>query len=605
MRLKDYCIAGVLLAIVVNGAWAAPPKTAAASATSATRAPLQLPYAKAGMTKKEAAMHLLSRLTFGPQRREVDFLVYSGLESWLDAQLQGDLPEKELDERLKAYPSLAMSDRDIALHYLEGNQMRDRAVAEGGFKKLAEPATPEVTKAYNESVNKWCKEHGIHPMNDLRNDLLAQKLVRSVYARNQLNEVLTDFWFNHFNTSYNTGARPYVLSYERDAIRPNALGHFETLLMATAKHPAMLAYLNNAQSVANPDVPTTLELRENKPNKGRRAGKNGLNENYGREVMELHTLGVDGGYAQKDVTEVARALTGWTIMPMSGNNRQKLEEHKVPGAIIEGDFLFRAEAHDAGPKTILGRKFPQGGGLEEGEAVLEMLAAHPSTAHFVCKELAVRFVSDTPPESLVKRMADTFQRTGGDTREVMRTLVQSPEFWAPAARTAKIKSPFELVVSSLRALDAELQPDNGLYGWIERMGQPIYTYAAPTGFPDSADAWVNSGTLTHRMNYSLTLTGGRIKGVKVDLMPLQGLVPSPAERELERVGRLLMPGRDLTRTLEELRPLVNDPELARKVAEASNKNAMDTKKKTPPPPKAAPFNQVVGVLIGSPEFQRR
>jgi len=572
----------------------------------------ELPYAKAGLTPREAAAHLLNRFTFGPRPGDVDAVVAQGLDKWLDAQLAAELPETALDKRFQSFRTLAMSDRELATTYVNPGMVAAFANAEGMVLRPGVD-TPDAKKEYREALMAYAKTKGIRPVRELMQELAAQKVLRAVYAENQLREVLTDFWFNHFNVSTTSNpARSHILSYERDVIRPNALGRFSELLFGTAKHPAMLHYLNNAQSVAGANATTTMEgmappklverVKNAKKNK-----KAGLNENYARELMELHTLGVDGGYQQSDVVEVARALTGWTVYPVgprAARLLQALEKGKAVGFVQQGEFIFRADAHDAGPKTILGRKFPAGGGLAEGEQVLHMLAQHPSTARFIAKKFAARFVSDTPPPALVDRLAKTFQRTGGSTRALVETLVQSPEFWSADARRAKVKSPLELVASSLRALNADIvKPRQEVYRWLQKMGQPIYAYQAPTGFPDRAQTWINSGTLLNRMNFGLVLASGQLPGVQVDLAPLAANQANmKADAQLKVVAERLLPGRDLKTTVKDLTPLVSDPNYVQRVGEKARAADQDAPIVTKAPSQLA---QVVGILLGSPEFQRR
>src|SRR5499433_911660 len=329
-------------------------------------------------------------------------------------------------------------------------------------------------------------------------ELQAAKVVRAVTSERQLEELMVDFWFNHFNVFANKGdVRWYVAAYEREAIRPYAMARFPNLVRATAHHPAMLFYLDNWLS-AKPDfiVPAG-------PNRGKRAG---LNENYARELMELHTLGVDGGYTQQDVTEVARAFTGWTIDRPRDTAR----------------FVFRPAMHDRGEKKILGMQLPAGGGLSDGERVLGLLIHHPSTARFIATKLVRRFVADDPPATLVDRVAATFRATDGDIRAMLRTIVTSPEFWAPDARHAKIKKPFEYVASAVRAVGGHVDARAGflLARSVAEMGEGLYGAQPPTGYPDRADAWVNAGALLARMNFALALTQRRMPGVAVDLSPL-------------------------------------------------------------------------------------
>ena len=551
------------------------------------------PYRKFHLSDRDAAAHLLSRLTFGQRPGDLEEIQRIGIDRWFEGQLAASDGDGDLNRRLKIYPELAMSDREIQRVYLQGDQIERRAHDELAIPARPADAAPEAEKkAYRAAIDAYKKTSGLHDVGELYPDMVGQKLLRAVYSRNQVAEVMTDFWFNHFNVAWDSDARNYLTSYERDVIRPLALGHFKHLLLGTAKHPAMLGYLSNARSVANSNQPTALELDTEKVNMGKHNAKVGLNENYGREVMELHTLGVDGGYTQHDVTEMARALTGWTIFPMAPNQdkyRQALEDNKIQGATIQGDFLYRADQHDSGVKIVLGRKFGPGGGLSEGEAALTMLTTRPQTAHFVCKKLAVRFVSDHPPAELVDRMAAEFLHTNGDTRSVLRTMVQSPEFWAPASREAKVKTPFELLASSMRALNAEVEQTGQVYYWLDRMGQPVYRYPAPTGFPDRAQHWVGSGTLTYRMNYGVSLATNHMNGVKVDLRSFQHGA-EPPEEQVKRVARMLLPGHDLHATVHDLIGLLPKAgELARQAGKGD----------------APQLNLVVGLVIGSPEFQRR
>jgi uncharacterized protein (DUF1800 family) len=331
------------------------------------------------------------------------------------------------------------------------------------------------------------------PQQVVQRDLMESKLLHAVYGNRQLEEVLTDFWYNHFNVFLDKGADRYMVTqYERDVIRPHVLGKFRDLLAATAKSPAMLFYLDNWQSVG-PNAPQ---------GRGRQGGQGprGLNENYGRELLELHTLGVDGGYTQKDVTEAARCFTGWTILqPQRG-----------------GNFVFNRRAHDDGEKTVLGVKIPAGRGIEDGEKVLDIVAHHPSTARFISKKLAMRFVVDDPPQALVDRMAETFTRTDGDLRAVMRTMLESKEFFSVAAYQSKLKSPLEVVASAARALNADVDFAFPLANQVAQLGEPLYRKQEPTGYSNNSQEWLNSAGLMARMNFALQLADNKVPGVKVD-----------------------------------------------------------------------------------------
>jgi uncharacterized protein (DUF1800 family) len=311
---------------------------------------------------------------------------------------------------------------------------------------------------------------------------------------------MTDFWFNHFNIYWDKGAdRWYTTDFEMDVIRPRVFGKFQDLLLATAQSPAMLFYLDNHLSSA--PQPTIEAGRKRFTADNNRKRSPGINENYARELMELHTMGVDGGYTQKDVTEVARALTGWTIDQPRQN----------------GNFIFRPQMHDAGEKTILGNRIPANGGIQDGIRVIEILAHHPSTARFISTKLVRRFVSDDPPQSLIDKVAATYAKTDGDIKEMLRTIFYSEEFMSPGVYGQKMKSPFEYVVSSIRALDGQTYGGQQLGRLIAQMGQPLYQYQAPTGFPDRADFWSSDGAIIARLNYAVTLTSGRMPDARVSL----------------------------------------------------------------------------------------
>ncbi|HEV7784305.1 MAG TPA: DUF1800 domain-containing protein [Thermoanaerobaculia bacterium] len=640
---------------------------------------LHLPWKAAGLTERQAAAHMLNRFAFGPRPGEVDAVAKMGVERWFERQLGGDLPDAKVEEELQPLSALHMATAEIVRTYPPPGLVLRQAREAGVLPKDVAPKdlVGDEKKELRQKVIAWGREQGYRPEKELIGQLMVQKLTRAVDSENQLSGVMTDFWFNHFNVSLTNGrARAYLLPYERDAIRPYALSRFRDLLDATAKSPAMLLYLDNAQSSAPAGATTTMqdEMQKRPMRAGGRGrfgggggrfakmgaqggagkavgkkGPKGLNENYARELMELHTLGVDGGYSQQDVIEVARAFTGWGVLP-AGKNREQAENRLARvekagglGFHSEGEFLFRADQHDAGEKTILGTRLPAGRGIEDGEAVLDLLAANRATARHIASQLAVRFVSDHPPQALVDRLTDVYLKTGGDSRRLLIAIAESPEFWSKDAVGAKVKSPFELAASALRATGSHLDDPKETLKWIARMGQPLYAYQAPTGYPDRADAWVNTGSLLNRMNFGLQLAAGRVKGVDLDLTALDGgREPESREAALKTYSALLMPGRDLTATLKLLTPMVTDPNLAKKVDKASLKDpahstaaggdadeellaggsemgaqpmnvksvkvrgqlgdeAKEPIDKRPP----TPLEQVVGVILGSPEFQRR
>jgi uncharacterized protein (DUF1800 family) len=622
----------ILLALLLLPA--APARQGVAADTRPAVA-LRLPWRETGWSEREAAAHLLDRLAFGARPGEVDRVVAMGLETWVGRQLAAALPERDLEHRLASLPALGMSAAEIAETYPPGFVVRQMAV-EAGVVSSAEIERAEAggedsdRREVRRRIAAWMRSRGLRSERELLAQSYAQKLLRAAYAENQLAEVLADFWFNHFNVSITDNpVRGYLLVYERDALRPHLFGRFRDLLEATAKHPAMLLYLDNFQSVAAAGQPTTLDRERPRRGLDRRSGAGtggpraadrrstgpsgapprperpnrpqGLNENYARELLELHTLGVDGGYGQQDVVEVARALTGWTLLPAGARGergREGLERARRAGGlgfVREGDFVFRADAHDAGLKAVLGVRLPAGRGVEDGEQVLDLVATHPSTARHLAAKLAIRFVADEPPAALVDRLAAEFTASGGDLGRTLAALVVAPEFWAREARAAKIKSPFEVAVSALRALGAEVTDPLPTLEWISDMGQPLYACQAPTGFPDHADHWVNTGALLARMNFGLELASGRVAGVRFDLATLDaGREWGSVEAALETFTRRLLPERDVTATLASLRPLLADAEVQRRAAAR-------TPKAEPP----SPLADVVGLLLGSPEFQRR
>ncbi len=378
----------------------------------------------------------------------------------------------------------------------------------------------------------------------IRFELSETKIMRAVYSERHLQEVMSDFWMNHFNVFLAKGLdRVYTTDFEENVVRPLALGKFEDLLMATAKSPAMLFYLDNWISTAPAEVmEERVSALRNRLRSQRRQGTGGqgerallrllqrakgLNENYARELMELHTLGVDGGYSQEDVIQVAKCLTGWTITaPRQG-----------------GSFQFRPFLHEDGDKVVLGSRV-RSGGIEEGEQVLRMLANHPSTARFISTKLVRRFVADDPPADLVDAASLTFERTSGDIREVLRTLFSHPHFFSPEVYQAKVKKPLELVASALRASGVEMKPARHLMRMMAEMGEALYMCQEPTGYPDVASAWINTNSLLQRLNFALALASNRIPQIRVDLASAWPLfqqlgLPEPSAQQLEQTRSLL------------------------------------------------------------------
>jgi len=625
------------------------------------------PYKKAGLTERQAAAHLLNRFTYGATPGQIDAVVNMGLEKWFQQQLEAKQPDPALDSMLAQYKDLTLTNEQIVAEYPKAGQLVRMAVKEGIISKDSVNALKTDKKEYREQIKAYMDKNGLKPQQELLRQFVNSKIYRATYTNNQLQEVLTDFWFNHFNVSFTKNdCAEFIPVYERDAIRPNVLGKFDKLLLATAKSPAMLYFLDNFSSVGvNPNAKQPnarraqfieqqqqqmMEANPNSPqakflaNAQKAKKAQGLNENYAREVMELHTLGVDGGYTQTDVTQAAKVLTGWTIYPMGEYGKYARNNAGGNGSVHEGDFLFASNRHDEGQKVVLGHTFPAGGGYQEGVDLLEMLAHNPSTAKFITKKIAVRFVSDNPSQSLLDKMAKSFTDHDGDIKEVLITMASAPEFWNGQALREKTKSPFELAISSVRALNAHITAPYPLYLWITKMGQKLYYYQAPTGFPDKGQYWINTGALLNRMNFGLALATKRIPGISFDLKALNNNhEPESAQEGLSTYGKLIMPERNLDQTIARLTPMLNDPDLVKKVDDAAGKTPsaqaasmeaaqdpmMDAKvndaKNYKPklnkgggaandrlmyamqnnPGQNTMLSQVVGILIGSPEYQRR
>jgi uncharacterized protein (DUF1800 family) len=544
-------------------------------------------------------VHVLNRLGYGPRPGDVERVRAVGLAAYIEQQLHPErIDDRAVEARLARLETLRLSSREIAERFYlplleERRRRRERndtddaarssrseAAAAGTLRRgrpqgaeaagpMRDPAVPRGEVAQPEQPGRDRPDPAMAELLRLSRqpiaELVEQKLLRAVYSERQLFEVMVDFWFNHFNVSATKGpARVFLTEYERDAIRPHALGRFRDLLGAAAKSPAMLIYLDNWMSV-DPERAAALERRATvfgrflgprRPGQAAPAARRarGLNENYARELLELHTLGVDGGYTQADVVEVARAFTGWTIAaPRAG-----------------GGFRFVEALHDPRPKTVLGRRI-DAGGVRDGEAVLDLLASHPSTARFIATKLARRFVADDPPASLVERAAARFRETGGDIREVVRTIVTSPEFFAPAAYRAKVKTPFEFVASALRATGAEVGRALAAARALQALGMPPYQCQPPTGYADTADAWVSAGAMVTRMNFATALAAGRLPDTTV---PIDALAAGTSAEDRERVLRSLLGG---------------DAGEATRAALA----------------RAARPGELVALALGSPEFQRR
>lgn len=649
------------------------------------------------LTEDQKILHVLNRLGFGARPGDVERVKAIGLKNYIEQQLNpNSLDDSKTEAKLRNFDVLKLSNDELfskypapaALLQLVAQQngttrrevQAERAEArqekkEGKMEKQdgAMPAQrPQQNGGnseeamYQAQIQEMYVKYNLGRPQTISQQLNASRILRAVYSEKQLNEVMVDFWSNHFNVFANKqSVRWFLPEYDRDVIRPNALGNFKDLLLATAKSPAMLYYLDNFQSVAETKPQDMTQQRNrlqqlmNNPKARERFKENqgltdqevderikqmqqrmnqaqgqrrGINENYAREIMELHTLGVDSGYTQKDIQEIARAFTGWTITDPRGyrnaNNvtggtdkraERQARQMGLPEGIESGKFIFVEAVHDKGEKTVLGQKVNEGG-VKDGLKVIDILANHPATAKFIAKKLAVKFVNDNPSEALVGRVADAFTKSNGDIKSTLRALFTDAEFYAPENYRAKIKTPFEVVVSGIRTVGAET---NGMavQQMLAKMGEPLYGWQAPTGFPDTAEDWVNTGALLERMNFAVALASNRIPGTRTDLAKL-GTPSSDKAKLLDNFVGVVLNGEvsEATKStlLKQLEQPLMEPSLGNDNAMAMENVAMQRpngqqgggrgqgqQARLLPPSGNPEVFKVVGLILGSPEFQRQ
>jgi uncharacterized protein (DUF1800 family) len=571
------------------------------------------------LTEEQAVLHALNRLAYGPAPGDVERVRKMGLEKWIDQQLHPEsVDDSTLDKRLEKYPTLKASAHNLldeyppaALAAKQAGETREEYQKDMREKRRTAMAQTADTGHDNTDKAQQQLDKMVGPGRIIA-ELSMAKIDRAIYSQRQLEAVMEDFWFNHFNVFANKGADKWMLTdYVRETIRPHTMGKFQDLLTATAKSPAMLFFLDNWQSVdpvAFKEHQQEIAMRRARyqgmfgggfapapgefpdpnarvpgaqgqgPGNGQAAARRqdrGLNENYGREVMELHTVGVDAGYTQQDVIEMARCLTGWTVR----------EPRRDP------EFVFKPEFHAEGRKVVMGHTFNYGG-EKDGEEALKMLANDPHTARFISAELARHFVSDNPPPALVDRMAKEYESSGGDIRRVMKAMIYSPEFWSKETYRAKVKTPFELVASTARALNADVAISLPLAQWVGRMGEPLFLCQPPTGYADKASTWVNTGALLNRLNFALAFSSGHLAGTRVDLSPLFGddALKDP-EMALKRSVDLFLGGQAEPQTIQTLEGRLNDPQILQA--------------KLDDPVKQVNEGLLSGLVLGTPEFQRR
>lgn len=519
-------------------------------------------------------IHALNRLTFGARPGDLQKVRAIGLDKWVDLQLHPErIDDRDLQTFLTRYSVLNQDQNDLLRQYTEAQRERRLVRREAG-DTASRPAREDAVAQKRIALGR----------RQVMGELQSSRVARAVAGNRQLEEVMTDFWLNHFNIYAQKGPPEayYLAEYERGAIRPNSLGRFRDLLESVAKSPAMLFYLDNARSMADSTRPRLGSFDRIRGNRGGIAVRQrqrlnqllngGLNENYGRELLELHTLGVDGGYTQQDVINVARALTGWTIRPPAAG----------------GGFIFRPEMHDAGEKVILGHKLRANRGIEDGEDVLDIVARHPSTAKFIATKLARRFISDNPPQTVIDDAAAVFLRTDGDIREVVRSIITSNEFYSQRAFRSKVKSPFEVVVSAMRAMNAEPDSTPRTALAVAYLGQPIYGHQAPNGYPETGDAWMNTGSILNRINFGIAAAANRLPGARVSSIPgLDSLASAPRQKQVDAVITLLLGGSASPDTRAVLLSGENPLLANAKVTDITG------------------LAQVIGLALGSPEFQRR
>ncbi|HUF29381.1 MAG TPA: DUF1800 domain-containing protein [Gemmatimonadaceae bacterium] len=573
-------------------------------------------------TADQQVRHVLARLTFGARPGDYERVRATGVDAWIAGQLEPRrIADPEPESLLAGFETLHLPTSELFARFPPPQQVR--AARAAAMRRQEGSAADSVRVSAPIEQDMMLLRPGRESQGVLA-DLQMARVLRAVTSERQLEEVMVDFWLNHFSVFGGKGPERYFLAaYERESIRPYALGQFRELLGAVAKSTAMLFYLDNWQSSVEPERPALAQPRA-AVSRGarRRAGSDprrdslaarlarvprGLNENYARELLELHTLGVEGGFTQADVVNVARALTGWSL----DQPRER------------GGFIFRPIMHDAGEKSVLGHRLAPGRGMEDGEQVLDIVAAHPSTARFIATKLARRFVSDEPPAALVERAAATFTRTNGDIRETVRTIVTAPEFFAADAYRAKVKSPFELVVSALRAVNAapDLTPRTARV--IAALGQPLYLHQAPNGYPETGEPWINTGTILNRINFAMAMAAGRVPGVSLRRWPeADRLRDAPRTVQVDGVIHGLLGGEaspDTRRILESgINPMLDladadtlaaDLGLPDENAEAgmpqtgSMVRARGAARMRPTELKG--LAQVIGLALGSPEFQRR
>ncbi len=638
------------------------------------------------LTEEQKVLHVLSRLGFGARQGDVEKVKELGLQKYIDRQLNASaIDDSAAESKVKNLDVFSMSTAELFAKYpnpgallrqLEGGNRNNQANAQnqpgnGAAAQDAEAMTQAEQRERREKIRELYAKYDLKPAAQIIPQVTANRVLRAVYSERQLQEVMVDFWQNHFNVFAGKAAvRWYIPSYERDVLRKNALGNFKDLLVGTAQHPAMLFYLDNFESVSpnaqqrgngqngqrlqqlmrnggqiTPQMRDQIrgrtgatdaqidqrmrDMRTN-PQPVQQRQRRGINENYARELMELHTLGVDGGYTQKDIIEVAKCFTGWTIADPRGYRRaaaamiegtedrriERLQRSQgVPEDVESGEFYFNSRWHESGAKTFLGKKIDEGG-VKDGLKVLDMLVNNPITAKFIARKLAVKFVNDNPSEGLVSRVADAFHKSKGDIKITLKALFSDKEFFAPENYRAKVKSPFELAVSSIRALGADTNASPAFAAMLNKLGEVPYGYQAPTGYPDTAEDWVNTGALLERLNFAVAIASNRIPGTHVDL---KGFESKDKAQILDKAVSMLLDGEISANTKALLLKQIEQPlpevkagsELGDGEMEIPNmrgagqQGGLNRQARLLNPSGNPEVFKIISLVLGTPEFQRQ
>jgi len=624
------------------------------------------------LTEEQKILHVLNRLGFGARPGDVERVKAMGLQKYIDQQLDpATISDAGLDSKVRGLEIFDMSTSQLFAKYPNpASLLRMIEGQQPGAAVNAEEMTDKQRQERQQKLRELYIKYDMKPAAQILPQIVSNRVLRAVYSEKQLQEVMVDFWQNHFNVFAGKAAvRWYIPSYERDVLRKNALGNFKDLLVGTAQHPAMLFYLDNFESVSPnmqqpgngqnaqrlqqlirsggqlppqarqrlkdqfglTDAQLDQRIREMRANpQPAQQQRRGINENYARELMELHTLGVDGGYSQKDIVEVAKCFTGWTIADprgyrraaaseINGTESQRLRRLQrqagVPDDVDSGEFYFNERWHDKSVKTVLGQTVSEGG-MKDGLKVIDLLVKQPATAKFIARKLAVKFVSDKPSEALVGRAADAFSKSGGDIKTTLRAIFTDKEFFSTENYRSKIKSPFELAVSSVRALGAQTNGGPQFAAMLNKLGEVPYGYQAPTGYPDTAEDWVNTGALLERLNFAVAFASNRIPGTRVDLSRYD---PKDKTKILDRAISEILDGeissgtrntliKQIEQPLPEVKagdePNIDAPEVPN-MRQAGQQGGQNRQVRLLNPSGNPEVFKVVSLVLGTPEFQRQ